>query len=139
MIRIAAAFALAMLTAATPAVAQPRAATPVLPQAAGCMKPPPPVLPGPAAATGLDAAAFQQHRYARDAYMSAADANLACLDADIDARMRTLFATGAAMDAGTRAQGLAHEQASRERADVYERFIRLCLAWEDTHGPANCR
>jgi hypothetical protein len=126
----AAALALALL-AATPAVSQTPAAT--------CMKPPPPVFPAASAAAGLDAGAFQQHRYARDAYMTAADANLACLDADIDARMRALFASGGAMDAATRAQGLAHEQASRERAEVHEKFLRLCLAYEDTHGAAACR
>lgn len=134
-----AAAALVTVIAALPApgLAQPPAAAPPAP-AAACMKPPPPVLPPASAAAAMDPAAFQQHRYARDAFMSAADANLACLDADIDARMRALFASGAAMDAATRAQGLAHEQASRERADVYEKFLRLCLAYEDTHGPSAC-
>ena len=132
--RFAALVLLAALVAPVPAMPQ-APATP----AAGCMKPPPPILPAPSAAAALDANAFQQHRYARDAYMAAADANLACLDADIDARMRAVFASGAPMDAVTRAQGLAHEQASREKADVHEKFLRLCLAYEDTHGPAGCR
>lgn len=136
-------FAAALLLAAAcvapaPGLAQQFAGAPAAP-AATCMKPPPPVLPPASSAAAMDAAAFQQHRYARDAFMSAADANLACLDADIDARMRVLFASGAAMDATTRAQGLAHEQASRERTDVYEKFLRLCLAYEDTHGPSACR
>lgn len=104
-----------------------------------CARPQPPVFSTPAMAATLPAGAIDQARYARDSYFAAADAHLACLDADIEARMRTLFATGAPMDAGLRAAGLAHELASRERAETHERFLRMCLAYEDANGPANCR
>ena len=63
------------------------------------------------------------------------------MDQKIDARMKTLFATGAPLDAELRSMGLAHEDASRERAAVYERFLRMCLAWEDarhTSLPGGC-
>jgi len=122
------------------APAQTPAQTPAAP-AAGCTRPEPPVFASPATAGALAAADIDQARYARDAYFNAADANLACLDADIEARMRTLFATGAPMDDALRAAGLAHERASRERAETYERFLRLCLAYEDAKGPVpgGCR
>ena len=99
------------------------------------------MLPTRAAAANLQAGEIDQARYARDAYFAAADANLACLDAEIEARMRTLFATGAPMDAALRAAGAAHEQASRERAETHERFLRMCLAYEDANGPVSggCR
>jgi hypothetical protein len=133
---LAAASAL-LLGLAGPAPAQTPATSPVY----GCAKPQPPVFPTPAAAASLQAAEIDQARYARDSYFAAADANLACLDADIEARMRTLFATGAPMDATLRAAGVAHEQASRERAETHERFLRMCLAYEDAKGPVSggCR
>jgi hypothetical protein len=111
------------------------------PYQVACSRPAPPVFPGLAAAATLQAQDMEQHRLARDSYFAAADANLSCLDADIEARMRTLFATGGAMDSTLRAQGLAHELASRERAETYEKFVRMCLAYEDTHGPlpGGCR
>jgi hypothetical protein len=129
------------LTFALAAPLSAQAQTGLSAPAPGCMRPPPPVFPAPAAAAAMAPDALQQHRYARDAYFAAADANLACLDRDIDARMRTLFATGGAMDSTLRAQGLAHELASRERAETYEKFLRLCLAWEDANGASlgGCR
>ena len=105
-------------------------------QDAACLRPVPPAFPAPAAAGALSQPQIEQHRAARDAFFTAADANLACLDAAIEARMRTLFATGAPMDEGLRRLGQAHEDASREKAQTYERFLRLCLAWEDAkHTP----
>ncbi|MDZ4776486.1 MAG: hypothetical protein SGJ23_06840 [Alphaproteobacteria bacterium] len=117
------------------------AQTPATSPVYGCAKPQPPVFPAPAAAANLQAAEIDQARYARDSYFAAADQNLACLDADIEARMRSLFATGAAMDPTLRAAGVAHEQASRERAETHERFLRMCLAYEDAKGPVSggCR
>lgn len=106
---------------------------------ASCAKPPAPAFPSPATAAALQPQDMEQHRYTRDSYFAAADANLACLDADIETRMRALFATGAPMDETLRQAGLAHEQASRERAAVHEQFLRMCLAYEDAKGPANCR
>ncbi len=100
-----------------------------------CSRPAPPAFPAPASAATLLAQDIEQHRRTRDSYFAAADANLSCLDANIEARMRTLFATGAAMDASLRQAGISHEQASRERAGVHEQFLRLCLAYEDAHGP----
>jgi hypothetical protein len=136
----------ALLILAALAAAPTGAAAQTPPQAArhspaACVQPPPPAFPTPAAAATLQPQDMQQHRLTRDSYFAAADANLACLDADIEARVRTLFATGAAMDAGARAQGLAHEEASRERAAVYEQFLRMCLAYEDAKGPiaSGCR
>lgn len=138
MSRFLTALCAAALAIAAPASAQapaPAAAAPVQ----ACAKPQPPVFPAPAAAASLQATDIDQARYARDAYFAAADANLACLDADIESRMRTLFATGAPMDPALRAAGLAHEQASREKAETHERFLRMCLAYEDAKGPAACR
>ncbi|MDX2234131.1 MAG: hypothetical protein NW200_06505 [Hyphomonadaceae bacterium] len=115
----------AALFAATPSVGAVAAAQ------EACVRPAPPAFPAPADAGALTRPDIEGHRAVRDGYFTAADANLACLDRQIDARMKTLFATGAPMDAGLRALGAAHEDASRERAQVYERFLRLCLAWED--------
>lgn len=122
------------------AVAAAPAQTPTT-VAAACVRPQPPVFPAPSAAAAMQPGEIDQARYARDTYFAAADANLACLDADIEARMRTLFATGAPLDDGLRAAGLAHELASRERAETHERFIRMCLAYEDARGPlvGGCR
>jgi hypothetical protein len=106
-----------------------------------CLRPVPPAFPAPAAAESLGQPDIEGHRAARDAYFTAADANLACLDRSIESRMRALFASGAPMDADLRALGAAHEDASRERGMVYERFLRLCLAWEDarrTTLPGGC-
>lgn len=101
-----------------------------------CLKPAAPVFPAPAAAGTLGQPHIEQHRAARDAYFTAADANLACLDRAIESRMQSLFASGAPMDAELRRLGTDHETASRERAVTYERFLRLCLAWEDAkHTP----
>lgn len=113
----------------------PAAVAATSPYPISCSKPAPPLFPAPATAATLPAQDMEQHRFSRDSYFAAADANLSCLDADIEARMRTLFATGGAMDLSLRQAGVAHEQASRERADVHEKFLRLCLAWEDSHGP----
>ena len=96
-----------------------------------CVRPAAPVFPAPTAVGALTQPQIEAQRSARDTYFTAADANLACMDGNIDARMKTLFATGAPLDADLRALGLAHEDASRERAAVYERFLRMCLAWED--------
>lgn len=106
-----------------------------------CVKPAPPSFPAPASAGTLGQAQIEQHRAARDSFFTAADANLSCLDASIESRMQALFASGAPMDADLRALGAAHETASRERAQTYERFLRLCLAWEDakhTPMPGGC-
>jgi hypothetical protein len=101
-----------------------------------CLKPAPPVFPAPTTAGALAQPQIEQHRTARDTYFTAADANLTCLNANIESRMQTLFASGAPMDAELRRLGAAHEEASRERAMTYERFLRLCLAWEDArHTP----
>lgn len=124
---LAAVLALAVL-AAGPAGAQP--------PAPACVKPAAPVFPAPAAASALLPGEMAQHRATRDAYFTAADRNLDCLNTSIEARMRTLFATGGAMDPTLRAEGLAHEQASRERAGVHEQYLRLCLAWQDANGAA---
>jgi len=106
-----------------------------------CVKPAPPAFPAPATAGTLGQTQIEQHRDARDSFFSAADANLRCLDASIESRMQSLFASGAPMDAELRTLGAAHETASRERAQTYERFLRLCLAWEDarhTPFPGGC-
>ena len=101
-----------------------------------CVRPAAPVFPAAATAGTLAQPQIEQHRAARDAYFSAADANLVCLDQTIDAKMQALFASGAPMDAAMRQLGVAHEDASRERAAIYERFLRLCLAWEDARHMA---
>jgi hypothetical protein len=106
-----------------------------------CLKPAAPVFPAASTAGTLGQQQLEEHRAARDAYFTAADANLACLDRAIESRMKTLFATGAPMDAELRRLGTDHETASRERAVTYERFLRLCLAWEDakhTPFPGGC-
>ncbi len=106
-----------------------------------CHRPAGPVFPPVAAAGALAQPQVEQHRAARDTYFTAADANLACVDAAIDARMKELFATGAPMDAAMRQLGVSHQEASAERAAVYERFLRLCLAWEDARHmtlPGGC-
>jgi hypothetical protein len=106
-----------------------------------CLRPVPPVFPAAAAAATMSQADLEAVRATRDAYFTAADANLSCMDRTLDARMNDLFATGAPMDAATRALGRAHEDASRERGVVYERFVRLCLAWEDARQmslPGGC-
>lgn len=105
-------------------------------QQASCVRPAAPVFPATTAAASLTQPQIEQHRATRDSFFVAADANLACLDRTIDDRMRVLFSTGAPMDAAMRQLGVSHEEASRERAAVYERFLRLCLAWEDAkHMP----
>ncbi len=106
-----------------------------------CLRPAPPAFPAPAAAASLTEADLTAQRATRDAFFTAADTHLACLDRSIDGRIRDLFASGAPMDAATRQLGAAHEDASRERAQVYERFLRLCLAWEDARQkplPGGC-
>lgn len=106
-----------------------------------CVRPTAPVFPAPTAVSALTQAQIEDQRTARDTYFTAADANLACMDRAIDARMKTLFASGAPIDAELRTMGLAHEDASRERATVYERFLRMCLAWEDARHitlPGGC-
>jgi hypothetical protein len=106
-----------------------------------CLRPVPPAVPAPAAAAAMSQADLEGHRAAREAFFTAADANLACLDRTIQARMLDIFATGAPVDAATRALGQTHEDASRERGLVYERFLRLCLAWEDARQsklPGGC-
>ena len=106
-----------------------------------CVRPTAPVFPLQSTASALTQPQIEAQRTARDTYFTAADANLACLDREIDTGMRALFASGAPMDPALRQKGLAHEDASRERAATYERFLRLCLAWEDaTHTalPGGC-
>jgi hypothetical protein len=100
-------------------------------QQTSCIRPVAPVFPPLSAAATLSQAQVEQHRTTRDTFFTDADTNLSCMDKTIDDRMRTLFSTGAPMDAAIRQLGAAHEDASRERAAVYERFLRLCLAWED--------
>ena len=110
-------------------------------QQTNCVRPAAPVFPPIATAGALSQPQIEQHRTARDAYFSSADANLACMDQAIDERMRVLFSSGAPLDAAMRQLGVAHEDASRERAAVYERFLRLCLAWEDARHmtlPGGC-
>lgn len=119
------------------AMAQPPSQAGLAPPApiAGCAKPATPTFPTVSDLVTLAPDQMSRVRDARDAYFAAADAGLACLDADIEARMRAMFASGAAMDPALREQGLAHAQASRERASVHEQFIRLCFAYEDVRGP----
>ena len=105
-------------------------------QQTDCARPAAPTFAAPATAGALAQPQIEQHRAARDAYFVTADAHLACLDRTINARIQTLFASGAPMDAAMRQLGAAHEDASRERAAVYERFLRLCLAWEDARHMA---
>lgn len=106
-----------------------------------CVRPAMPVFPPIATAGALSQPQIEQHRTARDAYFAAADASLACMDETIDAKMKSLFATGAPMDAAIRQLGVSHQEASAERAAAYERFLRLCLAWEDARHmtlPGGC-
>ena len=100
-------------------------------QQTSCVRPVAPVFPAIARAVALSQPQVEQQRAARDTFFTAADANLICMDQAIDTRVQALFASGAPMDTAMRQLGLAHEDASRERAAVYERFLRLCLAWED--------
>ncbi len=101
-----------------------------------CVRPTAPVFPAPSAAATLSQPQIEQHRTERDTYFVAADTNLTCMDQAIDARIQALFSSGAPMDAAMRQLGATHDSASRERAAVYERFLRLCLAWEDArHMP----
>jgi hypothetical protein len=110
-------------------------------QQTSCVRPVAPVFPPLSAAATLSQTQVEQHRTARDTFFTAADANLSCMDKTIDDRLRTLFSTGAPMDALMRQLGAAHEDASGERAATYERFLRLCIAWEDakrTKLPGGC-
>jgi hypothetical protein len=108
-------------------------------QETACVRPVPPTFP--ASGATLSQTEIETHRATRDAYFSAADANLTCMDRAIDVRMQQLFATGAPMDPAVRQLGAQHEAAAKERGLVYERFLRMCLAWEDarqTKLPGGC-
>lgn len=134
------AFALLACLAVGPAFAQsapstPVAATPV------CGRPTAPTFPLPAAAGAQSLAQMQQFRASRDDFFAAADRTLACLDQKIDAQVRVVFASGAAMGPDLRQMGRDHQALGRERAAAHESFLRLCLAWEDaklTTLPGGC-
>lgn len=97
---------------------------------AACSRPQAPAIPENAAGMGMaDLAAAHE---ARDRYIAEADQYRLCLDQDIERRMDIMFRTNAAIDPVLEERGLEHASISAERAGVYERFVRLCLKWEDS-------
>jgi hypothetical protein len=70
----------------------------------------------------------------RNAYFVSADNYLGCVSGQIEGRMTTMFQTNAPMDQSLTGLGQSHSDMSRERAMIHERYVRLCIAWEDRNG-----
>lgn len=106
-----------------------------------CVRPAAPGFPPTLAARLLSAERIETLRGARDDYFTAMDAYLDCVNGEIETRMRALLGSGSGGDDGLAALAEEHRSASEERAGVYERFSRLCLAWEDARKaplPGRC-
>ena len=136
-IMLGAAFAPAPVAAQ---VTNPAPAPAPAPAVASCARPPAPLVPQPIQAASLTLSQMTALKRQREVYFKNADVFLGCVNGQIEARMNTMFATGAAMDPALNGLGQAHSDFSRERAAIYERFVRSCIAWEDRNGQGtlNC-
>jgi hypothetical protein len=135
----------AVIMAMTSSMAQaqqgqsPRPAPTVPGASSTCARPAMPAFP--ASATAISADQLSGLRRQRDTFFLSSDTYLNCVNNEIESRMRAMFASGAAADPVMDALGKAHSDASRDRATVFERFVRLCMAWEDSrqaYGVGRC-
>jgi hypothetical protein len=101
-----------------------------------CVRPTPPTFPAPDRAGALSSADLDRQQAARDEYFVAADAYLDCTNGQIERRLAAMFASNAPLDSTLQSLGRDHERVSAERANVYEQFVTMCMAWEDaTEAP----
>lgn len=119
-----------------PATAQPAGSAPAT---AACARPPAPLMPQASQAGALSLTQMTALKRQRDIYFTNTDTFLGCVNGQIEQRMNAMFASGAPMDQSLNGLGQSHADMNRERAAIYERFVRLCLAWEDRNGQGSIK
>jgi hypothetical protein len=106
-----------------------------------CLRPQAPAIAAAERGRTLTSADVENQRAAADRYFTSMDSFLDCTNREIERRMKAMFATNAPIDPGLNDLGAAHRAASEEKAAISERFVRVCLAWEDASGappPTRC-